>query len=487
MEEGCPEAGGSQYDRTILEKAEEFGKLGQISRAQATGHWGEAQAKVLNLVTANLQAVVVDVEKRTLGYVLGNLECTGMAAEFLKERLQIRQGKMVSEPNGIPYDRGLLKKAEEFRKLGLVSRAQATEVCAEARARILNLVTRSLQAVIVDAERRTLEYVLRHVECTDATAEFVNNCLRMGPEKTIGAPAPGPVRPSPKPLARQVVSKQDHEAKVTELEVQLKKLEAQVLQQGERASAHRQEQQWSEARVKELEAQLEVKELEARVKELKAQLHQKGERSTARCQEQQQSEAGAVENGIFEAPAAVGSRLAEAFEEKEEYQAVAADPAKASHLNGPMGPARAGKAVTGESLWELIQATIDESAEKERQASPGTETLQGLAERARRIAAREAQPQCLEERLEEEASHEVVGGAKYDRRLLEIAKAFAKYGQVSHPQAVQLWHAAQGGKGVTEVEKQTLWYTLKTLRYTSKAAKFLGDRLASRMPTSGGA
>merc|ERR1719265_3140262 len=66
-----------------------------------------------------------------------------------------------------------------------------------------------------------------------------------------------------------------------------------------------------------------------------------------------------------------------------------------------------------------------------------------------------------------------IDGVKYDRALLETAESFAKDGQVSYPEAVQLWEDAQDGKGITECERKTLEYTLSNLKYTDKAKRFM--------------
>lgn len=72
-----------------------------------------------------------------------------------------------------------------------------------------------------------------------------------------------------------------------------------------------------------------------------------------------------------------------------------------------------------------------------------------------------------------------IDGVKYDRELLEQAEAFAKDGQVSYAEANALWQSALDGQGVTDTEKQTLEYTLKTLKYTEKATKFMREQLDS--------
>merc|ERR1712118_53464 len=74
--------------------------------------------------------------------------------------------------------------------------------------------------------------------------------------------------------------------------------------------------------------------------------------------------------------------------------------------------------------------------------------------------------------------YQVIDGQKYDRELLEMAKDFAKDGQISDTEAHKLWDAAQdSSKGITQIEKNTLKYTLKELKYTVKAAEFMNAKL----------
>lgn len=74
-----------------------------------------------------------------------------------------------------------------------------------------------------------------------------------------------------------------------------------------------------------------------------------------------------------------------------------------------------------------------------------------------------------------------IDGVKYDRELLEQAEAFQKDGQVSHPEAKQLWEDALDGKGVTGTEKRTLEYTMKHFKYTDKAADFMKKALGANV------
>mmetsp|Transcript_64960 Transcript_64960/g.152851 ORF Transcript_64960/g.152851 Transcript_64960/m.152851 type:complete len:546 (-) Transcript_64960:49-1686(-) len=73
-----------------------------------------------------------------------------------------------------------------------------------------------------------------------------------------------------------------------------------------------------------------------------------------------------------------------------------------------------------------------------------------------------------------------VHGQRFDRELLDMAERFVKDGQISFAEAHSLWHAAQDGKGVTEVERKTLHYTLAQMKYTLKAAAFLKGKLSGR-------
>merc|ERR1711988_1232561 len=75
-----------------------------------------------------------------------------------------------------------------------------------------------------------------------------------------------------------------------------------------------------------------------------------------------------------------------------------------------------------------------------------------------------------------------IDGVKYDRALLETAEGFAKDGQISFAEAKALWEDAQDGKGLTDIEKQTLLYTLTNLKYTEEARAFLKEKLGTTDP-----
>ena len=75
--------------------------------------------------------------------------------------------------------------------------------------------------------------------------------------------------------------------------------------------------------------------------------------------------------------------------------------------------------------------------------------------------------------------YKVVGGKKYDRKLLESAEEAAADGRVSFLEADQLFEDAFDGKRVTETEKATLDYALRTVKFTDEARK-LEDTLKRR-------
>lgn len=78
--------------------------------------------------------------------------------------------------------------------------------------------------------------------------------------------------------------------------------------------------------------------------------------------------------------------------------------------------------------------------------------------------------------------YKVIDGCKYDRALLEDAQKFAADGQISWKEAKTLFEDAQDGKGLTDTEKDTIKYAMKTLKFTDKARKYLEKQLSS--PTS---
>lgn len=75
--------------------------------------------------------------------------------------------------------------------------------------------------------------------------------------------------------------------------------------------------------------------------------------------------------------------------------------------------------------------------------------------------------------------YKTIDGVKYDHALLLEAEDSAKDGQISEAEAQRLWDAAADGKGVTDIEKETLRYALKTLKFTDAAKVLLEGKLAA--------
>eukprot|EP00928_Gymnodinium_smaydae_P088643 TRINITY_DN72709_c0_g1_i1.p2 TRINITY_DN72709_c0_g1~~TRINITY_DN72709_c0_g1_i1.p2 ORF type:complete len:341 (+),score=120.20 TRINITY_DN72709_c0_g1_i1:60-1082(+) len=69
--------------------------------------------------------------------------------------------------------------------------------------------------------------------------------------------------------------------------------------------------------------------------------------------------------------------------------------------------------------------------------------------------------------------YKTIDGVNYDKALLEAAEGFAKDGQISYVEAKQLWADAQDGQKVTDTEKLTLEYVMKTFKVSEKATNFL--------------
>jgi len=76
--------------------------------------------------------------------------------------------------------------------------------------------------------------------------------------------------------------------------------------------------------------------------------------------------------------------------------------------------------------------------------------------------------------------YKVIDGKKYDRELLDLAeKDTESAGVISYAEAQELWECAQDGKGVTQIERDTLEYTMKNFKYTDKAAEYMKKQLAA--------
>lgn len=84
-----------------------------------------------------------------------------------------------------------------------------------------------------------------------------------------------------------------------------------------------------------------------------------------------------------------------------------------------------------------------------------------------------AVPDAKRAKSGDESYYKVIDGEKYDRELLESIEKAAADGQVGYPEAKKLWHEAEDGNGVTDTEKATLRYAMKTYKFSEKATHFL--------------
>jgi len=75
--------------------------------------------------------------------------------------------------------------------------------------------------------------------------------------------------------------------------------------------------------------------------------------------------------------------------------------------------------------------------------------------------------------------YKFIDGIKYDAFLLLEVEDAAKDGLISEAEAKRLWEAASDGKGVTDIEHDTLKYALKTVKFTDPAKAFLESKLAA--------
>merc|ERR1712032_1680192 len=73
--------------------------------------------------------------------------------------------------------------------------------------------------------------------------------------------------------------------------------------------------------------------------------------------------------------------------------------------------------------------------------------------------------------------YKTIDGVKYDHALLLEFEDAAKDGLISEAEAQRMWDAASDGKGVTDVEKVTLNYALKTFKFTDPAKQLLEGKL----------
>jgi Ca2+-binding EF-hand superfamily protein len=77
------------------------------------------------------------------------------------------------------------------------------------------------------------------------------------------------------------------------------------------------------------------------------------------------------------------------------------------------------------------------------------------------------------------SAYKTINGVKYERHLYELAESFASAGPVKFEQAKLLWLDACDGPGVTNPERESLQYCIKSLKTSPEAAEYLKHKLAS--------
>merc|ERR1712156_396755 len=92
--------------------------------------------------------------------------------------------------------------------------------------------------------------------------------------------------------------------------------------------------------------------------------------------------------------------------------------------------------------------------------------------------------------LEPKSNYKTIEGQKYDAALLEEvedAANTAKDGLISEAEAKRIWEAAADGKGLTEIEADTLRHALSTCKFSDAATAFLSAKstVPSNLSTRG--
>jgi len=153
---------GVKYDRSLLQLAEAFAADGQISVSEAKMLFEDAQDG----------RGVTDTERLTLEYTMKNFKYTDAARQYMETMLS--GGKVrgyYKQIDGVRYDRGLLEKAEEFKKTGgVISLEEAKDLWEDAQD----------GKGVTPTEKVTLEYTLKTFKYTDRAAEFMKTCLGLG-------------------------------------------------------------------------------------------------------------------------------------------------------------------------------------------------------------------------------------------------------------------------------------------------------------------
>merc|ERR1712039_675621 len=77
--------------------------------------------------------------------------------------------------------------------------------------------------------------------------------------------------------------------------------------------------------------------------------------------------------------------------------------------------------------------------------------------------------------LETGSQYKIIAGAKYDRKMIEIAEGAVADGNICINEAKAIVKSANDGPGVTEIEVQTIDHILATYKTTAPGKKYLEE------------
>jgi len=351
-----------------------------------------------------------EIKRQTISYSMGKLTFTDKAVAFVKSRLEENHTKSYyKQIGGVKYDRELLEKAEDFAKDGQISYAEALQLWEEAQD----------GKGVTEIEKQTLLHTMKAFAYTDKAAAFMNSSLDGGEPKSYYKQIDG-VK-----YDRTLLEKAEEFGKNGQVSL----AEAREL--------------WDEA--------------------------QDGKRVTE-IEKQTLSYTMKIFKYTTKAEAFMKSHI-DSGEHKSYYKQIDGVRYDRALLEKAEGYAKDGEVSHAEAreLWEEAQ---DGKGVTEIEKQTLLYTMKSFSYTAR---AAKFMKSCLGggDGEEPKSYYKQIDGVKYDRELLEMAEEFAKDGQISYPEAKELWEDAQDGKGVTDTEKETLLYTLKTFKFTDKAAAFL--------------
>jgi U2 small nuclear ribonucleoprotein A' len=78
------------------------------------------------------------------------------------------------------------------------------------------------------------------------------------------------------------------------------------------------------------------------------------------------------------------------------------------------------------------------------------------------------------------SQYKEIAGVRYERNIIDKAVVYATGSPISKKEAQDLWERAMDGHKVTETERRTLEYTMKTHKYTESAKKYMTEKLAGK-------